>query len=701
VVLQRTASFRFAFACGAFGLVLAVLGAALVASRSSSESDRLDRTLATTAGEKAALVATELERARALALVTARIPPFAEFYADSGSLAAKIAAVAGPRREINDALVYDWQLYPARFVEVGYVDRSGRENARVLRGLRIPAARLVRDVRDWPSFVQGVRTPVGKVLISSPFLSPTARVPVVAATTPVEVNGRLRAYVELELKMSAIQRVLGSDVERHVSIAVVDSSGARLTGVGKSFDSPRPQAGSGVLSVGNLRVAVRRVPESSLASDGWFIVTAARAPSTLAVAFSPAQGAVLALASLLLIAAFVGFRRTRAEAASELAAEQVARAKAEQRARVDALTGLFNRRHAMETVEHELARSGREGSGVGLLMFDIDKFKRINDEHGHAGGDIVLVEVARRLGASVREWDVVARMGGEEFCVIAPALASEDEVAELAERLRLAVSGRTISIANEVEVPVTISVGVAFLHGGDGSAEHAIECSDRALYAAKRRGRNRVRRFTLLDQGDMRAEQPESVHIAEALALASDLREGAAEQHSNEVARLSAAVARRMGLSEEDVLRARLGGLLHDVGKIAVPDSILTKPGPLTESEWEAMRRHPAVGDELLCNFPELAGACSAVRHHHERYDGTGYPDRLAGDRIPLEARIVAAADAYSAMTIPRPYQLLRTQHGAIVELRQNSGTQFDPAVVDALIDELASAVAYHDTAAA
>jgi diguanylate cyclase (GGDEF)-like protein/putative nucleotidyltransferase with HDIG domain len=330
---------------------------------------------------------------------------------------------------------------------------------------------------------------------------------------------------------------------------------------------------------------------------------------------------------------------------------------------------------------------------VGLLMFDIDKFKRINDEYGHAGGDAVLVEVSRRLAASVREWDVVARMGGEEFCVIAPALESEAEVAQLAERLRLAVSDRTILTANGTAISVTISAGVAFLHHGDGSAEQAIERPDRALYAAKRRGRNRVRRFTLLDHGDMRAEQPESIHIAEALALASDLREGAPELHSNEVARLSAEIARRMGLSDEDTLHARLGGLLHDIGKIAVPDTILTKPGPLTEREWAAMDRHPIVGDELIRNFPELAGACGAVRHHHERYDGTGYPDRLAGDQIPIEARIVSAADAFSAMTSARPYQQPRTRQDAIAELIRSSGTHFDPCVVDAFIAELGSAV--------
>jgi diguanylate cyclase (GGDEF)-like protein len=687
--LRHTSSFRVAFACTLLGVILAVVGAALVASRRSSESDRLQRTLATTAGEKAALVQTELERARALALVTARIPPFSEFYANKGSLAARIAAVAGPRREINDALLYDRQLYPDNFVEIGYVDRSGRENARVLRGRTVGANRLLRNVRGWPSFAQGVASRPGQVRISNPFLSPTANVPVVAATTSVAVDGRIRAYVELELAVSAIRRVLGSNIERRVAVSVVDANGTRLTGIGGRVAAPRLDSRSGFASAGRTRFATHRVPEASLAGGGWYVVTAAEAPSAVAVALNPAQATVLGLATLLLIAGFVGFRRARAESGAQLAAEQQARAEAEQRARVDALTGVFNRRHAMETIEHELARGERDGTGVGLIMFDIDKFKRINDEHHHAGGDAVLAEVARRLHTGVREWDIVARVGGEEFCVIAPAMQSEEETAELAERLRSAVGGRSIRTPRGVEINVAISAGVALLHHGDGSAEQAVECADRALYAAKRRGRDRVCRFSRLDRDDMRAEQPEALHLAEALALASDLREGAPAIHSSEVAELAAAVGVRLGLSDEDVFRVRLGGLLHDIGKIAVADSILTKPGPLTVDEWEAMRRHSIVGDELLRNFVELACACPAVRNHHERYDGTGYPDKLAGEEIPLAARIVAACDAYSAITTTRPYQQARSREEATAELRRGAGTHFDPTVVDALVNEL------------
>src|SRR5205085_3177442 len=275
-----------------------------------------------------------------------------------------------------------------------------------------------------------------------------------------------------------------------------------------------------------------------------------------------------------------------------------------------------------------------------------------------------------------------------EFCVVVPSVHGEDEVAELGDRLREAVADRAMIVGAGLAIPVTISAGAALVEPGEGSAEHAFDVSDRALYAAKRRGRNRLCRYSHLDREDARAEQPECLHIAEALAVAQDLREGMPSEHSREVAELSAAVARRLGLPDDEVLRVHLGGWLHDVGKVAVGDGILCKRGPLTDAEWESMRTHPAVGEELVRHLPELALAAKAVRHHHERFDGAGYPDRLAGEDIPLEARIVATVDAYSAMTSDRPYKKARSHNSAVQELRGCAGTHFDPLVVEALLEE-------------
>jgi diguanylate cyclase (GGDEF)-like protein len=681
--VKRTGLQWMSFLLAALGVLLAVLGTAVAASRASTERAQLDRSLATAAGEKAALVDTELERMRALAQVTSRIPPFSELYADAGSQAAAIAAVAGPSREINNALTYLWQLYPDRIVEAGYVDVNGAENARVVNGTAVPVARLSHDVRAWPSYRQGIGTSVGSALISVPFVSPTAHVSVVAVTVPVVAGGRVRAYIELELSTAALGRVLSADRDSALALQVMLTGGRAVTGAGPHFPALLATPTAGLITTHGWRYAVRQVPDA----PGWYIVAAAHPRSTSQLAIEPTQASILGLAVLMLAVALVGFRRYRVASADELAAEQRARAEAEQRSRVDALTGLFNRRHAMETIEHELVR-GPAGPGLGVLMFDVDHFKRVNDRHGHSGG-AVLIEVAERLRAAVRDWDVVARIGGEEFCVVAPGLESEAAVAALGERLRLAVAERPVTLPDGRVVPVTISGGAALVTHNDGSAEHALEFADRALYAAKRQGRNRLRTFSQLGAADLRAEQPESLHIAEALALNSDLREGNLGAHSRQVADLSAAIARRLGLGDDDVLRVQLGGWLHDVGKIVVPDVILTKPGPLTDTEWQTVRTHPTIGADLLRHIPELAPACSAVRHHHERFDGTGYPDRLAGDQIPLEARIVAAADAYSAMTAERPYHAPRTTADAINEMHRSAGTHLDPVVVTALIEEL------------
>jgi HD-GYP domain-containing protein (c-di-GMP phosphodiesterase class II) len=157
------------------------------------------------------------------------------------------------------------------------------------------------------------------------------------------------------------------------------------------------------------------------------------------------------------------------------------------------------------------------------------------------------------------------------------------------------------------------------------------------------------------------------------------------EHHNRQVADLAAAVAAQLGLEEETVLRVKLAGWLHDVGKVAIPETILAKPEALDEAEWETMKTHAAIGEEIVSRIAALAGAAPAVRHHHERYDGTGYPDALAGEEIPLEARILGAADAFSAMTADPPFRRSRGTGSALRELRRCAGTHFDPAVIEAL----------------
>jgi diguanylate cyclase (GGDEF)-like protein len=362
-----------------------------------------------------------------------------------------------------------------------------------------------------------------------------------------------------------------------------------------------------------------------------------------------------------------------------------AHGEAELRARTDELTGAFNRRHFAETIEEALAT---DPAGCALLMLDADHFKQVNDVHGHVVGDAVLVELARRLTDGLRPTDCLARWGGEEFAVLLRGVGSDEELDRLAERLRSTV-GRTPVAAAGVSVRLTISIGAARAGEALDNLDALVEAADRCLYVAKRHGRDRVSLVPDLVPSDRPAHEPEAVQMARVLAVAAGLREGVTEAHAEQVALLATQTAEHMGLAVSVIERCTLGGWLHDVGKVAIPESILGKPGPLDGGEWAVMRTHPVVGEGIVRRLGALREAAAAVRHHHERVDGAGYPDRLAGVEIPIEARIVAAADAYSAMTSDRVYSAARTPEAAALELRRSAGSHLDPGVVAALLDVL------------
>jgi diguanylate cyclase (GGDEF)-like protein len=354
-----------------------------------------------------------------------------------------------------------------------------------------------------------------------------------------------------------------------------------------------------------------------------------------------------------------------------------ARAEAELLAATDDLTGTFNRRRFVQIATEAL----RSDATCALLLLDADHFKQINDAYGHAMGDTVLVGLAGRLRETLRAGDCLARWGGEEFAVLLRDVSSEDELLERAERLRVAVNADPIA-----RLRLTVSIGAA-IAGSGADLDALLERADGCLYAAKREGRDRVAvRPGVQAEAPVGRDTHEAVGMARALAYAAGLREGIAEAHADQVARLAAETAAQMGLSTEQVLRARLAGWLHDVGKIAVPEAILTKPGPLDDPEWDVMRTHPDVGASIVSRIAILGAAAAGVRHHHERFAGGGYPDGIAGCDIPVEARIVAAADAYSAMTTTRPYSVARTPEVAAEEVRRSAEEHFDPAVVDALL---------------
>ncbi len=348
----------------------------------------------------------------------------------------------------------------------------------------------------------------------------------------------------------------------------------------------------------------------------------------------------------------------------------------------DALTGLQNRRSLTGAIEMELAAASPV---AGFVLLDIDHFKQVNDVYGHHAGDLVLVETARRL-MSAAGGAQVARWGGEEFAVLVSSTAEAD-VAAVAERVRLAVADGPVDAAG-TPLMVTISAGVTTVAPGDTTTTF-VDRADSALYAAKRRGRDRVVPFSGLTPTDLAAEESSTLRVARGLALAASVREGMPELHCEQVSHLAARTAEALGLAEGIVTRCQLAGLLHDVGKLAIPDRVLTKREALDDDDWRMIRGHAEIGAQLIRRLDGLDSVAPGVRHHHERWDGTGYPGGLAGEDIPIEARIVAAADAYSAITSDRVYARGREQEEAVAELHRSAGSHLDPSVVDALCQAL------------
>jgi diguanylate cyclase (GGDEF)-like protein len=362
----------------------------------------------------------------------------------------------------------------------------------------------------------------------------------------------------------------------------------------------------------------------------------------------------------------------------------------------DELTGLMNRRGFHELFETELERARRSGQPLSLIMGDLDHFKALNDRFGHAAGDRALEQLALILQTAKRRIDAAARVGGEEFAVILP---DSDHLAAyiLAERMRREV--RETFLYEPYELTISLGVATFPLHGSD--AEALVSSADDALYAAKALGRDRsvvwgenLDSDVLADAGVVTPRSERHAATMRALAEVADSRGAgpgpAGGAHSQAVARYAGAIARELGLPTDSIERVRFGGIVHDVGKIAVPDAVLRKPGWLSAEDWHEVRRHPEVGARILAGA-SLADVSEWVLAHHERPDGTGYPAGLAGSAIPLEARILAVADAFEAMTSHRVYRSAMTPDQARDELVRGSGTQFDAQVVEAFVRVLDS----------
>src|SRR3954471_3670597 len=362
-------------------------------------------------------------------------------------------------------------------------------------------------------------------------------------------------------------------------------------------------------------------------------------------------------------------------------------------ARTDALTGLLNRRGFQELMEVEIERALRSSRPLAILVGDLDHFKHLNDRFGHAAGDLALKRFAEIAGMASRRIHPLAPIGGGEFALLLPD--TEQHAAYLlAERLRRAVKEPSATAAGETELP-TISFGVASFptHAPDAAA--LMHAADQALYAAKAMGRDRSVIYNPEVLASVLGGNLDPVagneHLSAVLVLAEtlDLRDSGTASHSQTVGRLSALIAKALGFDDARVERIRLAGMLHDIGKIGIPDWILHKPGTLDEGEWAEIRKHPEMGARIAASA-KLDDISEWILCHHERVDGRGYPGGLPRDEIPVEARILAVADAYEAMTAERCYKTAMHPSEAEEELRRQAGAQFDAEVVDALLGAIA-----------
>src|SRR3954454_23173705 len=331
----------------------------------------------------------------------------------------------------------------------------------------------------------------------------------------------------------------------------------------------------------------------------------------------------------------------------------------------DALTGLGNRRRLLLDLDEAVASD----AGIALALFDLDGFKAYNDTFGHPAGDALLRRLGERLAGAVAACGRAYRMGGDEFCALLWVSAEERDAAVAAAVDALSEDGDGFSVRT--------SHGVIVLPDEARTAAEALRIADHRMYAGKSSSRASAAR-----------------HSTDVLLRVLAERAPALGEHLEGVGALCARVAERIGVAAADLSVLVQAAELHDVGKAAIPDAILDKPGPLDDDEWAFMRRHTIIGERIVSAAPALARVAAIVRSSHERFDGAGYPDGLAGTAIPLASRIIFACDALDAMIADRPYRAGMSSGDALAELRRCAGTQFDPVVVDALCAAVADAPA-------
>ncbi|MGD0273386.1 MAG: HD domain-containing phosphohydrolase [Gaiellaceae bacterium] len=544
------------------------------------------------------------------------------------------------------------QLSALRLRLLGNIDKSWIDATRKLRGSQVYTSEISKsyDTDRW-------------IVNFSTLLPP--------------VNGRARGTLYFELDLENFRQVAAQAVNqaklRGLALVIVDKRGrvilngairqdtrALVGASDKRFVTiSKKKAASGITTLdtskGPLRVAWQRLPASTIDRKRWTVISAAPAISGNVITNNPIPVALMGVA-LFAIAFIMGRRWVRTST----------------QAMTDPLTSLGNRRKLVVDLQKALPDAA-EATPLLLALFDLDGFKNYNDSFGHPAGDALLARLGRNIQLAMREHGGEAyRMGGDEFCIIAglgtdgqgPIIA--DATAALSER------GEGFAIGS--------SYGLVLLPQEANDVGISLRLADQRMYANKNSGRRSAGRQS-----------------ADVLLQALHERSPELGDHLVDVARLAAEVGRRLGMSGEELDQLAQAAQLHDVGKMAIPDAILKKPGPLDREEWEFIRGHTVVGERIISAAPSLSQVSRIVRSSHERYNGSGYPDGLKGEEIPLPSRIIAVCDAYDAMIGPRPYRLGMNRDNAASELRRCANAQFDPVVIEfflSVVDELARAAA-------
>jgi diguanylate cyclase (GGDEF)-like protein len=361
--------------------------------------------------------------------------------------------------------------------------------------------------------------------------------------------------------------------------------------------------------------------------------------------------------------------------------------RAEQRARIDELTGLFNRRHFDESVKQEIDRHARYRSMLSLIFLDLDFFKAYNDMQGHTAGDKVLELIGQLISGALRNTDLAFRYGGDEFAIILPQSATNDAFV-VAERVR----GRIAAEMSKRDIKISASLGLASWPGDGVTSDELVNAADRALYYAKETRGNRTcvaskMLPSLTASATTRTTtEKEVLSIIHTLAATIEARDPNTYGHSRKVSGYAVSLAEAIGLPSDKVAVVSTAALLHDIGKIGIPDEVLNKVDKLEPEAWELIRAHPKLSTTIVGHVVSLVSCLPAILHHHERWDGNGYPAGLKGDEIPVEARVLAIADAFDAMTSSRPYRAKMSYKKVLQELKRCAGTQFDPDLIEAFL---------------